>query len=75
MKIIQVTRTVNDETFEPIALITLELPISDIEDYFDSDDETIERVIGREYLKAMFGFLEEQKKIDAEEKKEEHVIA
>lgn len=58
MKFVQVTRTLDTQTFEPISVITLEVPISEVRDHGLSDEE-IERHIGKLFLNAMLEYIRE----------------
>ena len=79
MKIIQATRSIDNATFEPVALITLELRISEVQEFIQSkDDAAFERFIGREYLKALHAFLNEPdavQDVEVQKNKEEEDVA
>ena len=54
MKIIQVTKTIDDETFAPILAVKLSIPLEMLQDsQFCPSVEEFEAIIGKEFLKQL----------------------
>jgi hypothetical protein len=71
MQIVQLTKV--PDPINPVALVTLEMPIIELVKHLDAGDEAVERFVGREFLTALHKFVQAERSVeDAEEKEQEN---
>jgi hypothetical protein len=76
MKIIQFTQGIDNETFQPMGLFTIEMPLGPMRDSMTTmSDEQLERFIGRQFLEAFHAFKKENEQAtDVDEKVSEQDV-